>query len=129
MEERAIAFANILSNRRKRKFQRDKTDLEKPLNFSNKILHQLQNNNTLVLNEKLLKEKLLESQKIRSFEPLNLQRNAAPLTDGSESLCSKGRSFHHFTISQSHTKVMMILHDKGNRFAIVDKDIDKIKVQ
>ena len=93
MEERAIAFANILSNRRKRKFQRDKIDLEKPLNFSNKILHQLQNNNTLVLNEKLLKEKLLESQKIRSFEPLNLQRNAAPLTDGSESLCSKGRSF------------------------------------
>ena len=85
MEERAIAFANILSNRRKRKFQRDKIDLEKPLNFSNKILHQLLNNNTLVLNEKLLKEKLLESQKIRSFEPLNLQRNAAPLTDGSES--------------------------------------------
>ena len=53
MEERAIAFANILSNRRKRKFQRDKIDLEKPLNFSNKILHQLLNNNTLVLNEKL----------------------------------------------------------------------------
>ena len=59
MKERAKAFANILWNRTKRKFQRDKIDLEKALNSSNKFLQQLMNNKTRVLNEKL-REKLLE---------------------------------------------------------------------
>ena len=52
MEERAKSFANILSNRCKRKFHRDQIDLEKALNSSNKILKQLMNNKTPVLNEK-----------------------------------------------------------------------------
>ena len=81
MDERAKDFGNILSNRQKRKFQRDKIDLEKVLNSSNKTLQQLMNK-TPVLNEKQLREKLLEGQKIPSFEPLNLQKNDAPLTDG-----------------------------------------------
>ena len=81
MDKRAKDFGNILSNRQKRKFQRDKIDLEKVLNSSNKTLQQLMNK-TPVLNEKQLREKLLEGQKIPSFEPLNLQKNDAPLTDG-----------------------------------------------
>ena len=93
IEKRAKAFASILSNIRKRKFQRDKIDLEKALNSSNKILQQLMNNKTPVLNEKQLREKLLEGQKIASFEPLNLQKNDTPLTDGLKSVCSKGPSF------------------------------------
>ena len=51
------------------------------------------NNKTPVLNEKQLREKLLEGQKIASFEPLNLQKNDTPLTDGLKSVCSKGPSF------------------------------------
>ena len=81
MDERAKDFGNILSNRQKRKFQRDKIDLEKVLNSSNKTLQQLMNK-TPVLNQKQLREKLLEGQEIPSFEPLNLQKNDAPLTDG-----------------------------------------------
>ena len=65
--------------------ERDKIDLEKALNFSSKILQQLLNNKTPVLNEKQLREKLLEGQKIPSFETLNDN----PLTDGLKSLCSK----------------------------------------
>ena len=38
------------------------------------MLKQLMNNKTPVLNEKQLREKLLEGQKISSSEPLNLQK-------------------------------------------------------
>ena len=86
-------FANILSNTRKRKFQRDKINLEKSLNSSNKILQQLMNNKTPVFNEKQLREKLLEGQKIRSFGQLNLHKNDTALADGLKSLCRKGPSF------------------------------------
>ena len=55
MEEKAKAIANILSNRRKRKFQRDKIDLEKALNSSNKILQQSMNNKTPALHEQQLR--------------------------------------------------------------------------
>ena len=96
MEERAKAFANILSNRRKTKFQRDKIDLERALNSSNKILQQLMNNKTPVLNEKHLREKLLEGQKISSFESPNLQEIDTPFTAGLISLCSKDSSFVPF---------------------------------
>ena len=51
------------------------------------------NNKTLVLNEKQLREKLLEGQKISSFEQLNLLKNDTPLSDGLKLLCSKGPSF------------------------------------
>ena len=51
------------------------------------------NNKTHFLNKKQLREKLLEGQKIPSFEPLNLEKNETPLTDGLKSLCSKGPSF------------------------------------
>ena len=50
-------------------------------------------NKTLVLHEKHPREKLLEGQKLLSFEPLNLQKNDTTLTDGLKSLCSKGPSF------------------------------------
>ena len=70
MEEIAKVFANILSNRRKRKFQIDKINLKKALNSSNKILQQLMYNNTPVLNEKQLRDKILKGQKVPSFEPL-----------------------------------------------------------
>ena len=93
MEEKAKAIANILSNRRKRKFQRDKIDLEKALNSSNKILQQSMNNKTPVLHEQQLRQKLLECQKIPLFAPLNLQKNDKPLTDDLISLCSTGPSF------------------------------------
>ena len=43
------------------------------------------NNKTPVLNKKQLKGKLLEGQKIPSFEPLNLQKNDTPLIDGLKS--------------------------------------------
>ena len=93
MEERAKALTNISSNRRKRKFQRDKIDLEKALNYSNKVLQQLINNKTPVLNEKEFREKLLEGQKIPSFERQNLLKNDTLLSDGLKLLCSKGLSF------------------------------------
>ena len=93
MEEKAKAIANILSNRRKRKFQRDKIDLEKALNSSNKILQQSMNNKTSVLHEQQLRQKLLECQKIPLFAPLNLQKNDKPLTDNLTSLCDTGPSF------------------------------------
>ena len=67
MQEGQKAFSNILSNRWKRKFQRDKIDLETALNSSNKILQKLMNNKTPVLNEKQLREKLLEDQKNTIF--------------------------------------------------------------
>ena len=51
------------------------------------------NNKTPVLNERQLREKLLEDQKLPSFKPLNLHKNDIPLTDGLKSLCSKGPSF------------------------------------
>ena len=72
IEEKAQAFANISSKRRKRKFQRDKIDLQKTFNPLNKILQQYMNN------EKQLREKLLEGQKIASFKPLNLLKNDTP---------------------------------------------------
>ena len=50
-------------------------------------------NKTLVLHEKHPREKLLEGQKILSFEPLNLQKKDTTLTDGLKSLCNKGPSF------------------------------------
>ena len=95
MDERAKDFGNILSNRQKRKFQRDKIDLEKVLNSSNKTLQQLMNK-TPVLNEKQLREKLLEGQKISSFESPNLQEIDTPFTAGLISLCSKDSSFVPF---------------------------------
>ena len=113
IEERAKAFANILSNRRKRKFQRDKIDLEKALNSSNEILKQLMNNKTPVLNEKQLREKLLEGQKIPSSEPLNLQKNDKPLTDGLKYVCSKGLSF--VPVSPHHNWLQL------------QKDFDKLR--
>ena len=39
------------------------------------------NNKTSALNEKQLKEKLFECQKIPSFEPLNLHKNDTLLAD------------------------------------------------
>ena len=51
------------------------------------------NNKTPALNEKQLREKLLEGQKIPSFERLNLLKNDTPLSDGLKLLCSKGPSF------------------------------------
>ena len=86
VEEKVKTFPNILSNRRKRKFQRDKIDLDKDLNSSIEILQQLINNRTPVLNEKQLTDKLLEGQKTPSFEPLNLHKNDTPLTDHLKSL-------------------------------------------
>ena len=116
MEERAKAFANISSNRWKRKFQRDKIDLEKALNSFNQILQQLMNNKTPVLNEKQLREKLLEGQKISSFERLNLLKNDTPLSDGLKLLCSRGVTsnynwclFHQITIGYSYRKILVNL--------------------
>ena len=77
----------------KKKLQRDKIDLEKALNSSNKILQKLMNNKAPILNEKQLREKILKGQKIPSFEPLNLHKNYTPITDGIESLCRKGPLF------------------------------------
>ena len=51
------------------------------------------NNKTPALNEKQLRQKLLEGQKIPSFERLNLLKNDTPLSDGLKLLCSKGPSF------------------------------------
>ena len=56
-------------------------------------MQQLINNKTPVLHEKELREKLLEGQKIPSFEALNLQKSNTSLSDGLKSLCSKGPSF------------------------------------
>ena len=77
MEERAKTFSNVLSNKLKRKFQRDKIDSEKALNSSNKILKQLMNK-TLVFNEKQFREKLLKGWKTPSFEPLNSKKMIHP---------------------------------------------------
>ena len=52
MEERATAFANIYQINENKCSSFRKIDLEKPLNFSTKILQQLLNNKTPVLNEK-----------------------------------------------------------------------------
>ena len=87
------SVANILSKRRERKFQRDKIDLEKALNSSNKILQQLMNDMTHAPNKKQLKEKLLEGQKMHPFEPLNLQKSDTPSTDVLKLLCRIGPSF------------------------------------
>ena len=70
------------------------------------------NNKTPVVNGKQLREKLLEGQKIPSFEPLNLHKNDTPLTDGLNSLCGKGLVlylFHHITIGSSYRKILIDL--------------------
>ena len=56
------------------------------------------NNKTPVLNEKQLNEKLLEGQKIPSFESLNLQKNDTPLTDGLK-LVINGYSYRKILIN------------------------------
>ena len=78
---------------KKKKFQRNKIYTEKALNSCNKILQQLINNKTPVLNEKQLREKILKGQKIPSLETLNLHKNNTPITDGLKSLCRKGPLF------------------------------------
>ena len=93
MEERAKVYTNIFSNRGKRKFQRNKIDLEKALRFSNKTFEQLIDNKTPVLKAKQFREKMLKGQKIPSFEPLNLHKHDTSKTDGLKLLCSKGPSF------------------------------------
>ena len=74
IKERAKAFANILSNRQKRRFQRDKIDVVKALNSCNKILQHFMNNKTLVLDEKQPREKLLGGQETAYFKSLNLHK-------------------------------------------------------
>ena len=58
----------------KKKVPKRQNRFRESLSSSNKILQQLMNNKTPVLNEKQLSEKLLEGQKIASFEPLNLHK-------------------------------------------------------
>ena len=74
IKERAKAFANILSNRQKRRFQRDKINVVKALNSCNETLQHFMNNKTLVLDEKELREKLLGGQETAYFKSLNLHK-------------------------------------------------------
>ena len=74
IKERAKAFANILSNRQKRRFQRDKINVVKALNSCNETLQHFINNKTLVLDEKQLREKLLGGQETAYFKSLNLHK-------------------------------------------------------
>ena len=70
------------------------------------------NNKTSALNEKQLKEKLFECQKIPSFEPLNLHENDTLLADNLKSLCSKGPLFvlvHLIIIGYSYRKILIDL--------------------
>ena len=70
------------------------------------------NNKTSALNKKQLQEKLLEGQKIPSFEPLNLHKNDILLTDNLKPLCSKGPLFvlvHLIIIGYSYRKILIDL--------------------
>ena len=126
MEERAKVYTNIFSNRGKRKFQRDKIDLEEALKFSNKTFEQLIDNKTPVLNAKQLREKMLKGQTIPSFKPLNLHKYGTPKTDGLKLLCSKGPSFvpvpSHYNWLQLQKDVDRFRNSLGSRVLFSNKD-------